>query len=145
MVLQFRTLLPLVLGVALIGGCKAPAPAADTQVETVSVPTGSPQEIDELDAIVLGAWADYPPPDESEWPTEPLSLRRWATASAELACAGRAFLGDPHKQRAASDRILHHHLTDAQQVMEFGIHLNEDPIRAQSSGGLVAEAAERCR
>jgi hypothetical protein len=68
-----------------------------------------------------------------------------ATASAELACAGRAFLGDPHKQRSASDRILHHHHTSAQEVMEFGIRLNEDPSRAQSSGGLVAEAAERCR
>jgi hypothetical protein len=145
MVLRFRTALPIVLGVALVSGCKAPGPAADTLVETVAVPALSPQEIDELDAIVLGAWAHYPRPKESEWPTEPLNVRRWATTSAELACAGRAHLGDPHKQRAASDRILHHHHTNAQEVMEFGIRLNEDPARAQSSGGLVAEAAERCR
>ncbi len=107
--------------------------------------TASTVESNELDAVTVGPWADYPSPDKDEWATEPLSLKSWATTSAELACAGRAFLGDPQKQRRASQRILHHHSTTAEDVMAYGINLNADADHALTLGGLVAEAAERCR
>jgi hypothetical protein len=105
----------------------------------------SSDEIADPEAIDIGPWADYPSPEGEGWPVEPLSVVRWATASAELACAGRAFWGDPERQRAASEQILNHHSTTAADVMAFGIDLNGEPERAQKLGGLVAEAAERCR
>lgn len=149
MFLRLRTVLTVVIGLSLVLACQgrppaptpAPAPAAEPTLGTPASTT----EFHGLDAVVVGPWADYPNPKEVEWPTEPLLLERWATASAELACAGRAFLGDPEKQRRASQRILHHHKTTANDVMTYGISLNADPKSALTIGELVAAAAERCR
>ena len=94
--------------------------------------------------VQIGAWEDYPPPEGEDWDTRPLTPGTWATATAELACSGRALQGDPDRHRAASRGILNHHATTAETVMNFGIRLNEDSSRAQKLGAVVADAAERC-
>ena len=135
----------LLFGLVLVGGCSSAPVVPDSA--PADGPLGEIAALDEDDptSLELGAWADYPPLEEEEWAVSPLSVTRWATASAELACAGRAFQGDPKRQRVASDRILQHHATTAAEVMEFGIGLNGHPQRAQQLGELVAGAAERCQ
>ena len=136
----------LLLCVIALAGCvERGTPPEDAPQPTT--PTEVPQDIDEEgdpQSIVPGPWADYPEPESEEWPLAPLSVSRWAMASAELACAGRAFQGDPKRQRSASERILHRHATSGAEVMAFGIELNGQPERAQKLGDLVAAAAEIC-
>ena len=147
------SMLTLMASLSLVLACQGrpPEPSQETAADTTPVATTSASasasagEVNVLVVVTVGPWADYPAPKEAEWPTEPLSLKRWATASAELACAGRAFLGDPEKQRQASQRILHHHSTTANDVMTYGISLNAAEEHSLTMGELVAEAAERCR
>ena len=95
------------------------------------------------EALNLGAWADYAEPVDDA-PLRPLTLLSWATISAELACAGRSFQGDPERQRNASERILGHHGTNASEVMRYGVALNQQPEAAFRLGALVSRAAEQC-
>lgn len=128
----------LLIGLAGCRGERAPVEPPTSEGDALADQT-DPQE------LALGAWADYPAPEEEEWDTQPLSVVRWATASAELACAGRAHQGDPDRHREASERILSQYATTADDVMRFGIDLNGDPERAFRLGEVVAQAAESCR
>jgi hypothetical protein len=143
--LPLHALALLLCAIPLIGCVERRASTPDDPLPIT--PTEAPSNLagdTDPQTIVLGPWADYPEPEDEEWPLSPLSVSRWAVASAELACAGRAFQGDPKRQRSASNRILHHHATTGAEVMAFGIELNGQPERAQRLGDLVAAAAEIC-
>jgi len=144
---RLPSLLTLAAGLSLVLACQGRPPESAHEAVADSRPadTASTGEVRGLDEVTVGPWADYPAPKKTEWATEPLSLKRWAAASAELACAGRAFLGDPERQRQASQRILHHHSTTAKDVMTYGISLNAAAEHSLKMGELVAKAAERCR
>ena len=129
-----RLLMLLVLALAACGS--GPGGAEEP-------PTPGPSG-EQIGPLTLGDWANYPAPEASEWPVEPLDDARWALATAELACIDRARQGDPEAQTEGSRRVLAHHRTSGADVMAYGVRVNKDPARATRLGELVAGAAENC-
>lgn len=125
------------LSLAACGSTEAPPePATQAATPTAAVPEPS-------GALTLGDWANYPAaPAEVE--SAELTDRRWAQVTAELACVDRAHQGDPDAQTDGAARVLAHHRTTAEAVMDFGIAVNADVARAHTLGDLVASAAETC-
>lgn len=97
-------------------------------------------------ALSLASWRSYAPaPLTDDWAQSPLDDASYVQVSAELACAGRANHGDPEAHHQAARRILFHHGTRAEMVMNYSIAVNQDGPRAVRLGAQVAEATDGCR
>ncbi len=94
--------------------------------------------------LILGDWTAYAAVSGDEWPVAQLDDPRWALVTAELACVGRARQGDPEAHVDGSRRVLAHHRTTGTAVMDYGIVVNADVVRATRLGELIAAAAENC-
>ena len=128
---------------ALCAGCPSPTTAqADPTPDDGDAVAADPTPATRVE---VGDWSTYAEPEAEEWPVEPLDDGRWATVSAELACAARANHGDPDAQRQASRRILARHKTTGEAVMEHGIAVNGERGRSHRLGEVVAAATEACR
>ncbi len=134
----------LLVAALLVSACSG----AGESVAPAVAPPAAEAATPEAPGLQLGDWTTYadPPAEELE-PDQIVALDddRWARVSAELACAGRVERGDAGAHRLAARRVLHHHETTAEAVMDYGIAVNLDPARATRLGALVATAAERCR
>lgn len=131
---------PVLILFALLLGCPSGTPP--TQAEPV--PTPEPTDDNDASALV-GDWRSYAEPDQEPWASAPLDDTRWMQTSAELACIGRANHGDPDGHRVALRRVLAHHRTTAQAVMDYGIEVNQQAPRSLRLGARVANASQTCR
>lgn len=132
----------LLLFVVLLVAC--PSSPEPVTADPTGTPTDPEPTADAVASDLVGDWRSYADPGD-EWDAEPLDEERWMRVSAELACIGRAHHGDPDQHRSAMRQVLAHHRTQAADVMEFGVQINQDAARSHALGARVATAAQNCR
>ena len=97
--------------------------------------------------LSLGDWPNYPAVDEAQqWQREQLNYKRWALCTAELACAGRRFQGDPAAHRERVLAIVALHRSTLADISSFSTQLNqEQPQLARRWAAPINEAIKACQ